>query len=338
MPSPPTRRLAFAQSFSCLFVGWFWALCSGVSLRPLPLCCMYYIYQWISSVGVSARARSACAHAAKPALGCLMGAPTPPPPPESSKSCVLQGDKAGRRVCPPELRTPQLCAVLKVQMRQAHGTQDAEVLFVREHLVASALPKRVMVSDRPHLPGLPRVGVLNHPYRWLTWTVKPVSPPTSTGRPFIRVSGCGVAEVQYLPFTPRRCRLRGRRASCAWGFPGRPDGLVFGPSRRDSATSLPGTGERQEHDHAHSAGLRVGSLVLTGLPTDDELLATHAQVAVDRPVEQLPRLLLGELLNVPLLPSQRVFHEPPFQLMRPRYPINTNFPLAFATAYLGWRR
>jgi hypothetical protein len=124
-----------------------------------------------------------------------MGAPTPPPPPVSSKSCVLQGDKAGRRVCPPELRTPQLCAVLKVQMRQAHGTQDAEVLFVREHLVASALPKRVMVSDRPHLPGLPRVGVLNHPYRWLTWTVKPVSPPSSTGRPFIRVSGCGVAEV-----------------------------------------------------------------------------------------------------------------------------------------------
>jgi hypothetical protein len=168
----------------------------------------------------------------------------------SSKSCGLQGDKAGRRVCPPELRTPQPCAVLK----------------------------------------------------------------------------------------PRRCRLRGRRASGAWGFPGRPDGLVFGPSRQDSATSLPGTGERQEHDHAHSAGLRVGSLVLTGLPTDDELLATHAQVVVDRPVEQLPLLLLGELLNVPLLPSQRVFHEPPFQLMRPRYPINTNFPLAFATAYLEWRR
>jgi hypothetical protein len=113
----------------------------------------------------------------------------------SPSSCVLQGDKAGRRVCPPELRTPQPCAVLKVQMRQAHGTQDVEVLFVREHLVASALPKRVMVSDRPHLPGLPRVGVLNHPYRWLTWTVKPVSPPSSTGRPFIRVSGCGVAEV-----------------------------------------------------------------------------------------------------------------------------------------------
>ena len=63
------------------------------------------------------------------------------------------------------------------------------VLFVREYLVAPALPKRVMVSDRPHLLGLPRVGVLNHPYRWLTWTVKPVSLPSSTGRPSIRVSG-----------------------------------------------------------------------------------------------------------------------------------------------------
>lgn len=124
-----------------------------------------------------------------------MAAPTPPPPPVPSKSCGLQGDKAGRQVCPPELRTPQPCAVLKVQMRKAYGTQDVGVLFVREYLVAPALPKRVMVSDRPHLPGLPRVGVLNHPYRWLTWTVKPVSPPSSTGRASIRVRGCGVAEV-----------------------------------------------------------------------------------------------------------------------------------------------
>ena len=113
---------------------------------------------------------------------------------------------------------------------------------------------------------------------------------------------------------------------------------MFGPSRQDSTTSLPGTGERQEHDHANSAGLCVGALVLTGLPTGDELLATHAQVVVDRPVEQLPQLLLGELLNLPLLPNQRVFHEPPFQLMRLRYPIYTNFPPAFATAHLGWRR
>jgi len=107
----------------------------------------------------------------------------------SPSSCGLQGDKAGRQVCPPELRTPQPCAVLQVQMRKAHGTQDVGVLFVREYLVAPALPKRVMVSDRPHLLGLPRFGVLNHPYRWLTWTVKPVSPPSSTGRPSIRVSG-----------------------------------------------------------------------------------------------------------------------------------------------------
>jgi hypothetical protein len=193
MPSPPTRRLAFAQSFSCLFVGWFWALCSGVSLRPLPLCCTYYIYQWISvdQLCGSLRESEKCVRARRETCVRMPHGSTYPSP----SSCVLQGDKAGRRVCPPELRTPQLCAVLKVQMRQAHGTQDAEVLFVREHLVASALPKRVMVSDRPHLPGLPRVGVLNHPYRWLTWTVKPVSPPSSTGRPFIRVSGCGVAEV-----------------------------------------------------------------------------------------------------------------------------------------------
>ena len=204
MPSPPTRRLAFAQSFSCLFVGWFWALCSGVSLRPLPLCCMYYRYidgsaLWESPREREVRARRETSLRFYPMAGvgfretCVRmphGSTYPSP-----SSCVLQGDKAGRRVCPPELRTPQLCAILKVQMRQAHGTQDAEVLFVREHLVASALPKRVMVSDRPHLPGLPRVGVLNHPYRWLTWTVKPVSPPSSTGRPFIRVSGCGVAEV-----------------------------------------------------------------------------------------------------------------------------------------------
>ena len=107
----------------------------------------------------------------------------------SPSSRGLQGDKAGRQVCPPELRTPQPCAVLQVQMRKAHGTQDVGVLFVREYLVAPALPKRVMVSDRPHLLGLPRFGVLNHPYRWLTWTVKPVSPPSSTGRPSIRVSG-----------------------------------------------------------------------------------------------------------------------------------------------------
>jgi hypothetical protein len=161
-------------------------------------------------VGASTRAQSACAHAAqrhsgstlwpksgsaKPASGCLMAAPTPPPPPMPSKSCGLQGDEAGRQVYPLELRTPHLCAVLKVQMRKAYGTQDVGVLFVREYLVAPALPKRVMVSDRPHLPGLLRVGVLNHPYRWLTWTVKPVSPPSSTGRPSIRVSGCGVAEV-----------------------------------------------------------------------------------------------------------------------------------------------
>ena len=137
----------------------------------------------------------------------------------SSKSCGLQGDKAGRRVCPPELRTPQLCAVLKVQMRQAHGTQDAEVLFVREHLVASALPKRVMVSDRPHLPGLPRVGVLNHPYRWLTWTVKPVSPPSSTGRPSIRSAGAA---------WPRCSISLSRHVDAAYEAGGRP---VHGDSR-----------------------------------------------------------------------------------------------------------
>jgi hypothetical protein len=57
MPSPPTRRLAFAQSFSCLFVGWFWALCSGVSLRSLPLCCMYYRYISGSALWESPRER-----------------------------------------------------------------------------------------------------------------------------------------------------------------------------------------------------------------------------------------------------------------------------------------
>jgi len=152
---------------------------------------LYVLYISVDQLCGSLRESEKCVRARRETCVRMPHGSTYPSP----SSCVLQGDKAGRRVCPPELRTPQLCAVLKVQMRQAHGTQDAEVLFVREHLVASALPKRVMVSDRPHLPGLPRVGVLNHPYRWLTWTVKPVSPPSSTGRPSIRVSGCGVAEV-----------------------------------------------------------------------------------------------------------------------------------------------
>jgi len=193
-----------ARSFSLVFLSAGFGLCVLVFLCALCLSAVCIIDISVDQLCGSLRESEKCVRAAKrhsgstlwpesgspkPALGCLMGAPTSP------SSCVLQDDKASRRVCPPELRTPQPCAVLKVQMRQAHGTQDVEVLFVREHLVASALPKSVMVSDRPHLPGLPRVGVLNHPYRWLTWTVKPVSPPSSTGRPSIRVSGCGVAEV-----------------------------------------------------------------------------------------------------------------------------------------------
>src|SRR5215207_10486199 len=116
MPSPPTRRLAFAQSFSLVFLSAGFGLCVLEFLCALCLSavCIIDISVDQLSVGVSARARSACAHAAKrhsgstlwpesgsakPALGCLMGAPTSP------SSCVLQDDKASRRVCPPELRT-----------------------------------------------------------------------------------------------------------------------------------------------------------------------------------------------------------------------------------------
>jgi hypothetical protein len=205
LPLPLTPGLSLL-SFCRLALG----LCVLVFLRALCLSAICIIDTSVDQLYGSLHESAKCAHAAqrhsgstlwpesgsaKPASGCLMAALTPPPPPVPSKSCGLQGDKAGRQVYPLERRTPHPYAVLKVQMRKAYGTQDVRVLFVREYLVAPALPKRVMVSDRPHLPGLLRVGVLNHPYRWLTWTVKPVSPPSSTGRPSIRVSGCGVAEV-----------------------------------------------------------------------------------------------------------------------------------------------
>ena len=205
LPLPLTPGLSLL-SFCRLAFG----LCVLVFLRALCLSAICIIDISVDQLCGSLHESAKCVRAAqrhsgstlwpesgsaKPASGCLIAAPTPPPPPVPSKSCGLHGDKAGRQVYPPELRTPRPCAVLKVQMRKAYGTQDVGVLFVREYLVAPALPKRVMVSDRPHLPGLLRVGVLNHPYRWLTWTVKPVSPPSSTGRPSIRVSGCGVAEV-----------------------------------------------------------------------------------------------------------------------------------------------
>jgi hypothetical protein len=142
LPLPLTPGLSLL-SFCRLALG----LCVLVFLRGLCLSAICIIDISMDQLCGSLHESEKCAHtaqrhsgstlwpesgSAKPASGCLMGAPTPPPPPVPSKSCGLQGDKAGRQVCPPELRTPQPCAVLKVQMRKAYGTQDVGVLFVRE--------------------------------------------------------------------------------------------------------------------------------------------------------------------------------------------------------------
>ena len=69
----------------------------------------------------------------------------------------------------------------------------------------------------------------------------------------------------------------------------------------------------QEHDHARHAGFGVWVLLVAGLPALQKLLAAQVRIVPGRPVEEPPRLLVGEFVHVSIFSGYRAFHTSPSQ-------------------------